>query len=121
YGGNPLACAVGLAALTALDQPALLANVQARSAQWLAGMQAINAQFDCFSDLRGQGLLLGAELKPALAGRAREVMGHALAAGVVVLAAGPDVLRFAPALNISAAEIEQGLQRLAQGLSAWLK
>ncbi|MGL5947815.1 MAG: acetylornithine transaminase, partial [Aeromonas sp.] len=46
YGGNPLACAVGLAALTALDQPALLANVQARSAQWLAGMQAINAQFD---------------------------------------------------------------------------
>ena len=112
YGGNPLGCAVAGAVLDEITQPALIANVKARSAQLRDGLNAIGKHYGIFEPARGQGLLIGAPLTAAWKGRAKDVTAAALKNGMWCLVAGPDVLRFAPALNISEADMAEGLQRL---------
>ncbi len=112
YGGNPLACAVACAALEEIAKPATLANVQARGAQLRQGLKQIGERYGFFGEVRGMGLLLGAPLTDAWKGRAKDVVGAGLKHGVWLLVAGPDVLRFAPALNISEAELAEALRRL---------
>ena len=80
----------------------------------------INARYEVFAEIRGQGLLLGAQMAPRLAGRARELLNVGVKQGVMTLVAGPDVLRFAPALNISQDEARQGLERLERAVAAWV-
>jgi acetylornithine/N-succinyldiaminopimelate aminotransferase len=116
FGGNPLACAVARVALRKLGSPALLANVAARAAQLRAGIAASGAGDGLFREVRGQGLMLGAVLAERFAGRAGEVVERAAAEGLLLLQAGPDVLRFLPPLTITAAECDEGLQRLAHAL-----
>ena len=65
---------------------------------------------------RGEGVWLGCELKAPWQGRAADVMRAAGDAGLVVLMAGPDVLRIAPSLIISLDEILEGLARLETAL-----
>jgi acetylornithine/N-succinyldiaminopimelate aminotransferase len=60
--------------------------------------------------------MLGAVLKPSHAGRAGEVLDLAAAQGLLLLQAGPDVLRFVPALNITDEELAEGLKRLKAAL-----
>lgn len=80
-------------------------------------LEQIDAQYDVFSDIRGMGLLIGAELKPQFKGRAREFLYAAAEAGVMVLNAGPDVMRFAPSLVVDAADIDEGMTRFAQAVA----
>src|SRR5699024_3138226 len=101
FGGNPLAAAVARVALRKLASRAIASNVSRQSAALRAGLAAINADLGVFSDVRGRGLMLGAQLVPAHAGRAGEVLDLAAAHGLLLLQAGPDVLRFVPALNIT--------------------
>lgn len=117
YGGNPLACAVAEAAFDTINTPALLAGVQARRQQFVEQLEALNRRFELFSEIRGLGLLIGAELNGLWRGRARDILHAATDAGVMVLNAGPNVLRLAPALNITPDEITQGMARLAQGIA----
>jgi succinylornithine transaminase family protein len=112
YGGNPLACAVADAVLEEISQPALLRNVAERSAQLREGLGRIGARYGLFAESRGMGLLIGAPLHESWKGRGKDVVNAALAEGLWLLVAGPDVLRFAPALNITEAEMAEGLQRL---------
>jgi succinylornithine transaminase family protein len=112
YGGNPLACAVADAVLEEISQPALLRNVAERSAQLRDGLGRIGARYGLFAESRGMGLLIGAPLHESWKGRGKDVVNAALAEGLWLLVAGPDVLRFAPALNITEAEMAEGLQRL---------
>jgi acetylornithine/N-succinyldiaminopimelate aminotransferase len=120
FGGNPLAAAAARVALRKLSSAELLANVAARSAQLRVGLQAIGEERGVFQQVRGQGLLLGAVLAPAYAGRAGEVLDHAAAQGLLLLQAGPDVLRLAPALNLSETDAADGLARLRAALDAFL-
>jgi acetylornithine/succinyldiaminopimelate/putrescine aminotransferase len=69
-----------------------------------------------FSDLRGRGLMIGAELKPPYKGQANAMADLARKEGVLVLIAGPDVLRFLPPLNITEKELNKGLLRLRNAL-----
>ncbi|AXQ28436.1 aspartate aminotransferase family protein [Solimonas sp. K1W22B-7] len=112
YGGNPMACAVAGAALEEIAKPETLANVRARSAQLQAGLEAIGRRYGMFEGVRGLGLLIGAPLTEAWKGRAKDVVGAGLRHGVWLLVAGPDVLRFAPALNITEADLAEALRRL---------
>lgn len=112
YGGNPLATAVALAAVDEIMRPETLANVEARGAQLRAGIAAIGARHGLFETVRGMGLLLGAPMRAAWKGRAKDVVSAALAQGLWVLVAGPDVVRFAPSLLLTEAEAEEGLRRL---------
>lgn len=112
FGGNPLAARVALEVLDAVSDPALLANVTARSEQFVDGLRTIGRSTGIFTDVRGRGLLLGAVLAPEFAGRAREAQLAALEAGVCVLVAGTDVIRLTPPLIITADETAHGLERL---------
>ncbi|MET1163354.1 MAG: acetylornithine transaminase [Pseudoxanthomonas sp.] len=119
FGGNPLAAAVARVALRKLSSPGIAANVARQSDALRAGLSALDEEFGLFAEIRGRGLMLGAVLKPEYAGRAGEILDHAASHGLLMLQAGPDVLRFVPALNVSDEEIAQGLLRLRNALSGF--
>ncbi|QIX96076.1 aspartate aminotransferase family protein [Cedecea sp. FDAARGOS_727] len=117
YGGNPLACAVAGAAFDIINTPEVLQGVAVKRQLFVEQLQKINDQFDLFSDIRGMGLLIGAELNEKYKGRAREFLYAGAAEGVMVLNAGPDVMRFAPSLIVEEADIEEGMQRFAKAVA----
>ncbi|HBR2253198.1 TPA: aspartate aminotransferase family protein [Klebsiella pneumoniae] len=117
YGGNPLACAVANAAFDLINTPAVLDGVSAKRELFVKYLQRLDAEFDLFSDIRGMGLLIGAELKPQHKGRARDFLYAAADAGVMVLNAGPDVMRFVPSLIIDEQDITEGMARFAQAVA----
>jgi Ornithine/acetylornithine aminotransferase len=119
FGGNPLAAAVARVALRKLASPQIANNVARQSAALRKGLDAINAELGLFSQLRGRGLMLGAVLSAKHAGRAGEALDRAAAQGLLLLQAGPDVLRFVPALNITDEEVAEGLRRLHAALRAF--
>ncbi|QIL19866.1 acetylornithine transaminase [Thermomonas sp. HDW16] len=119
FGGNPLAAAVARVALRKLASDDIAANVRRQAQAIRDGIAAINAELDLFSEVRGRGLMLGAVLKPEHAGKAGAILDAAAANGLLLLQAGPDVLRFVPALNIRDDEIADGLARLRKALQAF--
>jgi acetylornithine/N-succinyldiaminopimelate aminotransferase len=118
FGGNPLAASVARVALAKLSSRDILANVHRQSDALRTGLASIHTEFDVFAEVRGRGLMLGAVLAPRFAGRAGEVLDHAAANGLLVLQAGPDVLRFVPALNLTDADVREGLARLREAIRA---
>ena len=116
FGGNPLAAAVARVALKRIASEEIAVNVEAQSRALVDGIDALNAEFGIFSGTRGRGLMLGAVLAPAWAGRAGDILDAAARHGLLLLQAGPDVLRFVPPLNISGEDIEEGLKRLGSAL-----
>ena len=120
FGGNPLASAVARVALRKLASDDIVANVERQAQAICDGLDAINREFGLFAEVRGRGLMLGAVLKPAYAGRAGEILDHAAANGLLLLQAGLDVLRFVPALNVSDEDVSEGLSRLRSALEAFL-
>lgn len=121
FGGNPLAAAVARVALRKLASDDIAANVARQSQALRDGMAEIDMSLQLFDHVRGRGLMLGAVLKPAFAMRAGEILDHAAAHGLLVLQAGPDVLRLLPPLNISDAEVADGLARLRLALEAFAR
>ena len=117
YGGNPMACAIAEAVIDIIDTPEVLAGVKARHDLFVAGLQAINAKHHVFKDIRGMGLLVGAEVTEAYAGNAKAFVGAALEEGLFLLVAGPDVIRVAPSLIIPEADIAEGLARLERAVA----
>ena len=117
YGGNPLACAVGEAVIDIVNTPAVLDGVKARHQIFKARLEQIGEQYGLFSEVRGLGLLIGAVLSDAWKGKAREVLDAAVAEGLMVLQASPDVVRFAPSLVVSEADIEEGLERFERAVA----
>lgn len=111
YGGNPLACAVGLAAFNTVNTPEVLDGVKEREQLFRDGLNAINDKYQIFSEVRGKGLLLGAALNADYAGKARDFMLAAAEEGVLLLMAGQNVVRFAPSLIIPEADVREGLAR----------
>lgn len=120
FGGNPLAAAVAGAALRELRSPELMANVERQAAAIRAGLHALDAELELFSEVRGRGLMIGAQLRPEHAGKAGDILDLCVEQGLLLLQAGPDVLRFVPALNIADADIAEGLQRLRAALLKFL-
>lgn len=117
YGGNPLACAVAGAAFDIINTPEVLNGVNAKRERFVQHLQHINAKYDLFSDVRGMGLLIGAALNEKYKGRARDFLYAAADVGVMVLNAGPDVMRFAPSLVVEEVDIDEGMQRFAQAVA----
>jgi acetylornithine/N-succinyldiaminopimelate aminotransferase len=116
YGGNPLGAAVADKVVELVSDPALLEGVKQRGAQITAKLGEINRRFDLFKEVRGKGLLIGAELTAAYEGRAKDFVNAAAAHGVMLLIAGPNVLRFAPSLVISEDDLNEGFARLVKAI-----
>ena len=119
FGGNPLAASVARVALHKLGSEAIAGNVARQAAALRDGIAAIDRDLGLFAEVRGRGLMLGAVLAPAHAGKAGAILDLAAAHGLLLLQAGPDVLRFVPALNITDDEVEEGLRRLRDALAAY--
>ena len=117
YGGNPLACAVAEAAIDAINTPEVLSGVADKRAIFVEELEKINAKHKIFKEIRGEGLLIGAELIDVWHGKAAKFLAAARDAGVMILVAGPNVLRMTPSLIIPEADIREGMARLEQAIA----
>ncbi|MFB0772490.1 bifunctional acetylornithine/succinyldiaminopimelate transaminase [Proteus cibi] len=121
YGGNPLACAVGNVAFDLINTPEVLEGVEKRH-QWIVDeLAAINQTYNVFSQIRGQGLLIGAQLAPQYEGKAKELLGLAAKHGLMMLNAGADVMRFTPSLIITQEELQEGMVALKAAIAEFVK
>ncbi|PWF45016.1 acetylornithine/succinylornithine family transaminase [Massilia glaciei] len=108
YGGNPLAATVALKVVETINQPAFLARVREASALLFVNLRKLTADYpQVFGEVRGSGLLIGLPLAEGFKGRAKDITRAAEGLGLMLLIAGPDVVRFAPALIVSDAQIAE--------------
>lgn len=112
YGGNPLACAIAETALDVINTPEVLEGVEQRRQWFVEELEKMNQRFSLFTEFRGKGLLIGAELKDELKPKARDLLHAAADQGVMILTAGNGVIRFAPSLVITEQDIREGMARL---------
>ncbi|RUO39585.1 aspartate aminotransferase family protein [Pseudidiomarina aestuarii] len=117
YGGNPLACAVAEAVYDVVNTDEVLQGVKHREKIFKQKLAEINAKYNVFKDIRGQGMLLGAELADQYEGKARDFLNAGGEEGVMVLVAGPSVIRFTPSLVIPEADINEGLARFERAIA----
>ena len=114
FGGNPLACAAGLAVCHALLEGKLLDHARLMGEYFAKGLSDCKARHRVVREVRGLGLLRGMDLDMD----AKAVVSDCLARGILINAAGEHVLRFVPSLIITEAEIDRLLDTLAQIFSA---
>jgi acetylornithine/N-succinyldiaminopimelate aminotransferase len=108
YGGNPLAATVALTVLETINQPAFLARVKEASEKVIGKLEGLVRDFpQVFSAVRGAGLLLGLVVAEPFKGRSKDIQRAAEAHGLMILIAGMDVVRLAPALIVSDAQIDE--------------
>ncbi|MFE1746768.1 aspartate aminotransferase family protein [Coleofasciculus sp. H7-2] len=118
YGGNPFACAAALTVCQTLERDNILQNVQDRGEQLRAGLRAIASKYpDQISEVRGWGLIDGMELKADIELTSASVVKAAIADGLLLVPAGPKVIRFVPPLIVSAEEVDQALQAVERAMA----
>ena len=105
FGGNPVICAAGVAVCDAIDDE-LLEQVRANGERLQAGLALLPGVVE----VRGAGLLVGAELD----GPVQPIIDAALDAGLVCLSSGPNVLRLAPPLVVTADEVDRAIEILVE-------
>jgi acetylornithine/N-succinyldiaminopimelate aminotransferase len=107
--------------LRKLGSPEVLVNVERQAHDLRAGLATINDELQMFTEVRGRGLMIGAVLAEPWKGRAGQMLDHAAARGLLLLQAGPDVLRFVPPLTLSDDDLVEGLARLRAALDDFLR
>jgi len=118
YGGNPVACAAGLAVLETIQAEGLVANAAVRGAELTAGLGAIAAEDERIGDIRGPGLMVGVEFVRDRVTRERDgdlpdqLMAACADAGLLVLTCGSqhETVRWIPPLDVTAAEIAEAVE-----------
>ncbi|MFC7366836.1 MULTISPECIES: aspartate aminotransferase family protein [Vreelandella] len=116
YGGNALASAVALATVEFIDTPEVLNGVKHRHDLFREHLETINRKHGVFKEIRGMGMLMGAQMSDAFEGRAKDILPLAIEEGVMALIAGPNVLRMAPSLVIPEEDIAEGMARLERAI-----
>jgi ornithine--oxo-acid transaminase len=117
FGGNPLACAVGLEALNVLVEERLPERAAETGNYFMEGLKAIRNPL--ILEVRGKGLLIGVVLDPVRA-PARSACEKLLSHGILTKEARGNVIRFAPALSISRVEVDWALGQIAAALAELL-
>jgi len=119
FGGNPLVCAAALCVCQTLEQENLLANAQERGEQLRAGLGRIAQKYPhLIAEVRGWGLISGLVLKPEVELTSLEIVKAAMVEGLLLVPAGPQVIRFLPPLIVAAAEVDRALQVVEQALTS---
>ncbi|MEH1818572.1 MAG: aspartate aminotransferase family protein [Nostoc sp.] len=122
FGGNPFVCGVALAVCQTLERENILQNVEDRGEQLRSGLRAIAAKYpQQISDVRGWGLINGLELRADIALTAGDVVNAAIKEGVLLVPAGPKVVRFVPPLIVTEAEVDIALQAVDKAIAALTK
>ncbi|MGQ9836831.1 MAG: aspartate aminotransferase family protein [Cyanobacteriota bacterium] len=113
FGGNPLACAVGLEVCRTLMSESLVWNAQQTGAYLRQGLSRLAEKFpQLIEQVRGWGLIQGLVVRIP----ATEVVKAAMASGLLLVPAGAQVVRFVPPLIVTPAEIDQALLLLESAL-----
>ncbi|MGJ3246168.1 MAG: aspartate aminotransferase family protein [Elainellaceae cyanobacterium] len=121
FGGNPFACAVALAVCQTLEREGVLANVCDRGEQLRTRLRAIAQQYPhLISEVRGWGLINGLVLKPDIEITSVNVVKAAMAEGLLLVPAGPQVVRFVPPLIVTEADIDAAGHALEKALASLL-
>jgi len=108
YGGNTLAGTVGLKVVETINQPAFLERVRAASSKIFANLEQLSSDYpQLFGKPRGMGLLIGLPVADGIKGRSKDYTKIAEKRGLMLLIAGPDVVRLAPALIVSDEQIAE--------------
>jgi len=126
YGGNPVACAAGVAVLETILDEDLVANARLRGAELSGGLRELMAEHATIGDVRGPGLMIGVEFvtdrssREPDGARADAVTARAVDAGLLLLTCGPhhQVIRWIPPLDVTVPEVEEALsifERALQG------
>jgi 4-aminobutyrate aminotransferase len=117
FGGNPVSCAAGLAVLDTIREERLLDNAGDRGEQLEAGLRKLARRDARIGDVRGRGLMLGVEFVRDQAARtpdgelADSVIARCADAGLLLLTCGAthNIVRWLAPLNVTSAEIDEGL------------
>lgn len=126
FGGNPVACAAGVAVIDAIRTDGLVANAATRGAELIAGLRELAALDERIGDVRGLGLMLAVELVKDRAtrepdgGLADRLLERCLERGLVLLTCGPAhaSVRWIPPLDVTADEIGEALGIFREALAA---
>ncbi|MBF2099388.1 MAG: aminotransferase class III-fold pyridoxal phosphate-dependent enzyme, partial [Gloeomargaritaceae cyanobacterium C42_A2020_066] len=115
---NPLACATALRVCETVAAHDLPAQAQRCGERLQAGLWDIQQRYpDWFAEARGWGLLQGLVLRQDSSLSAPQIVKAAIEQGLLLVPAGPQVVRFVPPLIVTEAEIDQALDRLSQALA----
>jgi acetylornithine/N-succinyldiaminopimelate aminotransferase len=115
YGGNPLAMAVGLAAMEELTRPELMENVQKVAGFFTQQLSGLKDRFpDVVKDIRGKGLLIGIQLGTPN----REFMQHARDQKLLIAGGGDNCVRLLPPLTMTVEEASEAVQKLERACEA---
>lgn len=117
FGGNFISTTAGLAIIQAIKDQEVLENVQQMGKYLKEQLTEKLSSYPEFVEIRGKGLMIGIEWKKPVA----DLIQTAKENGILVLMAGPNVLRLLPPLNISLEDINQGIDRLSLSIEEWLK
>lgn len=118
FGGNPFACGVALAVCQTLERENLLENVRQRGEQLRNRLEAIATQYPSLvAEVRGWGLINGMELNADVELTSIEVVNAAIAQGVLLVPAGPKVVRFVPPLIVNEAEVDRACDAVEKALA----
>jgi acetylornithine aminotransferase len=118
FGGNPFVCGVALAVCQTIERENVLGNVQARGEQLRSGLtQLVEKYPQVLGTVRGWGLINGVVLREDCETGAIDIVKAAMAAGLLLVPAGPKVVRFVPPLVITAAEIDEAIATFDRALA----
>ncbi|MEM9450086.1 MAG: aspartate aminotransferase family protein [Cyanobacteria bacterium P01_E01_bin.6] len=110
FGGNPFVCGVALSVCQALETQNLLENVRERGEQLRTGLRAIAQDYpQLIEEVRGWGLINGLVLNADAGRTSIEIVKAAMDEGLLLVPAGPQVVRFVPPLTVSATEIDEAI------------
>ena len=115
FGGNPLACAAANVVLDTVPKAEFLANVEEVGSYFKDKLLKLQEKYPALiSEVRGEGLILGAELtRPG-----RDIVNECLAKGAIINCTSGNVLRFIPPLIITKEQVDQVMEILDETLSA---
>ncbi len=118
FGGNPFVCGVALSVCQTLERENILQNVQDRGEQLRSGLKAIAAKYpQHISEVRGWGLINGLELRADIQLTAGDIVNAAIKEGVLLVPAGPKVVRFVPPLIVTEAEVNTALEAVEKAIA----
>ena len=113
FGGNPFACRAGLTVAREIERRGLLQHVEQRGAQLQQGLELLVERYpNLFEGSRGWGLLQGLVLRDKSDFTAPQLAAAAIDQRLLLVAAGPRVLRMVPPLVMTRREVQQLLERL---------
>ncbi|AAM25625.1 acetylornithine transaminase [Caldanaerobacter subterraneus] len=114
FGGNPLACAAGIAVLNEVTKDGFLEGVDKKGKYFREGLETLQKKHKVVKEIRGKGLMVGCEVDLE---DASEIVLKALEKGLLINSVSHNVLRFVPPLIVTEEEIDEALQILDDVLS----